>query len=122
MKKLAVIIILSVITGVAALTFALIKIAGWSGGSTYYTRIANHSLEINENGRDGVVDFSGGMPYIYNLPAYNEKGEKETISFGATRELRDGAFIRLTVVPIRGVVRWEEVLFEDMPEAVQEMF
>lgn len=122
MKKLTVTIIISIVVGVAAVAFTLFKITSWAEGSSYYTQIANHSVEINENGRDGVIDFNGGLPYIYSLPAFNENGEKQMISFGATRELREGAFIHLTVVPIRGVIRWEEVYFEDMPEAVQEMF
>ena len=122
MKKLTVTIIISIVVGVAAVAFTLFKITSWAEGSSYYTQIANHSVEINESGRDGVIDFKGGMPYIYSLPAFSEKGEKQLISFGATRELKDCAFIHMTVVPIRGVIRWEEVYIEDMPESVREMF
>lgn len=121
MKKVTVIVIVSIIAAVTAIVFALIKIADWSGGSSYYTQITNRSVEINENGRDGVVDFKGGLPYKYSLPAFSEQGEKRIISFGASRELREGAYIRLTVMPIRGVTRWEEVHFEDLPDTVKEM-
>lgn len=121
MKKIRTIVFISIIAGISAVIFALFKIAAWSEGSSYYTKITNHSVELNENGRDGVVDFKGGLPYIYSLPAFNERGEKRVISFGAARELRDGAYIRLTVMPIRGVTRWEEVYFDDLPESVKEM-
>lgn len=122
MKKLTVTVIILIAAGILAAVLALSIIASWSEGSSYYTRIANHSVELNDGGRDGVIDFKGGLPYIYSLPAFNEKGEKQTVSFGAARELKEGAFIKLTVVPVRGVIRWEEVNFEDMPEAVQEKF
>lgn len=67
----------------------------------------------------GVIDFSGGLDYSYTLPAYNDEGEEKDITFNTSRELKEGAFIRLEVVPIRGVVSWAEVQYDEMPSAVQ---
>ena len=33
--------------------------------------------------------------------------------------LKDGAFIRIEVAPIRGVISWEEMQYEQLPAAVQ---
>ncbi len=92
-----------------------------AGGTYYYAQIDNSKLE--EGGpRDGVIDMQGGMAYSYTLPAYDEKGGGKDITFGASRELREGAFIRLTLKPVRGVVEWSEVQYEELPEAVQEHY
>lgn len=85
----------------------------------YYTRIDNSKIEEGDP-RGGVIDLRGGMRYIYTLPAYDENGGRREITFGAERELREGAFIRLTVVPVRGVMEWSEVQHEEMPAAVRE--
>lgn len=57
--------------------------------------------------------------HSYTLPAYNDEGEEKDITFNTSRELKEGAFIRLEVVPIRGVVSWAEVQYDEMPSAVQ---
>ncbi len=59
------------------------------------------------------------MSYSYTLPAYNENGDKKDITFGTSRELKEGAFIRLTEMPVRGVLKWNEVQYDELPAAVQ---
>ncbi|MCI8811486.1 MAG: YxeA family protein, partial [Oscillibacter sp.] len=49
----------------------------------------------------------------------DENGSEKEITFGTSRELREGAFIRLTVMPVRGVLDWSEVQYDELPEAVQ---
>ena len=60
-----------------------------------------------------------GLAYAYDLPAYNKDGREKNISFGMSRQLREGAFLRLTVNPVRGVLAWEEMEYGDLPEAVR---
>lgn len=90
-------------------------------GSFYYTRIDNNKLTEGAP-RDGVIDMQGGMSYSYTLTAYSEKGVEREITFGASRELREGAFLQLTVSPIRGVVEWSELTYEELPMKVQERY
>lgn len=66
-----------------------------------------------------MINLSGEMDYSYTLPVYNEAGQGKDITFGASRELREGAVIRLTVTPVRGVIEWSEVQYDEMPVAVQ---
>lgn len=89
-----------------------------NGSGYYYVQIDNSKIE-QENSRDGVIDFRGGMDYSYTLSAYDEKGRRKDITFGASRELREGAFLQLTVKPLRGVVEWEEVQYDELPVDVQ---
>ncbi len=70
----------------------------------------------------GVIDFSGGMDLKYTLLSYDENGKGKDISFGTTRELKEDAFLCLTLMPVRGVVEWKEVQYEELPEAVRNQY
>ena len=96
-------------------------ISSGAGSTYYYTQIENAKIEEVDS-RGGVIDFQGGMPYSYTLPAYDENGDEKEITFGASRELREGAFLRLTLVPVRGVVEWSEASYDELPAAVQSKY
>lgn len=106
----------------AAVLVCLISLCAWllsgAGSTYYYSQIDNSNLEQTES-RGGVINLQGSLAYSYTLPSYDEKGREKEITFGASRELQEGAFIRLTVMPIRGVLEWSEVQYEELPEAVQ---
>ncbi|MDE5717204.1 MAG: YxeA family protein [Lachnospiraceae bacterium] len=113
------------IGSVILIVAALIGLGTWLysgiGSVYYYTQIDNSRISEGKP-RDGVIDLQGGMDYSYTLPAYNEKGMEKDITFGASRKLREGAFLQLTVSPIRGVVEWSEAEYEELPEAVQKEY
>ncbi len=82
--------------------------------TAYYARIDNSSVtEIAPH---------GGMSYRYSLPAYRENGHQEEMTFDTSRVLKEGAYIRLEVAPLRGVISWEEVQYEELPVAVQAQY
>ena len=89
-----------------------------AGSADYYTQIDNQKIEQVDS-RGGVIDLQGGLPYSYTLPAYDENGSEKDITFGASRELKEGAFLCLTVAPVRGVTEWREVQYDELPKAVQ---
>jgi len=62
------------------------------------------------------------MDYSYTLRCYDEDGNEKDITFGTSRELKEDAFIRLTVMPIRGVLEWVEVQYDELPTAVQKEY
>ena len=111
---------IAVAVGAALLSLGVWLYSG-SGSTYYYTQIDNSRIAEGKP-RDGVIDLDGGMSYSYTLPAYNEKGVDKEITFGASRELREEAFLKLTVSPVRGVVEWSEVQYGELPEAVQECY
>lgn len=92
-----------------------------AGGTCYYVQVDNSRLSAQEPD-GGVIDFTGGMEYKYTLPAFGQGGGGREIAFGTSRELKEGAFLRLTAVPVRGVTEWEEVQYGELPEAVQAKF
>lgn len=112
-----------IIIGVAAAVLvALIGFCVWFlsgfGSTEYYTQIDNTKVEqVETNG--GVISLKGNLPYSYTLTSYDEKGKEREITFGTSRELREGAYIRLTVMPIRGVLDWSEVQYDELPATVQ---
>ena len=114
---------LKIIIGVVAVfLIGLVGFCAWflsgSGSTEYYAQIDNTKVEqVDSNG--GVINFKGNLPYSYTLLSYDENGSEKEITFGTSRELRDGAFICLTVMPVRGVLDWSEVQYDELPAVVQ---
>lgn len=117
MRKGIIIIITALIIALACACVACTSLSD-SSSIYYYTQIDNSMLEKND-ARGGVIDFKGSLPYLYSLPAYSEEGDAQVCTFGADKELKDGAFICLRLVPLRGVVSWAEVTFDELPETVK---
>lgn len=82
--------------------------------STYYTQIDNSKME--------GLSATDSMKYEYTLTAYDEKGKEKEVIFKTSRELREGAYLKLEVMLTRGVLNWEEVQFEEMPKEVREKY
>ncbi len=114
-----------ILGGIGVIVLAAVCTCGFllsgAGSRYYYTRIDNSFLDLMEPD-GGVIDFSGGMDLKYTLLSYDENGKGKNITFGTTRELKEDAFICLTVMPVRGVVEWREVQYEELPEAVQNQY
>ena len=106
----------------AVLLIGLVGFCAWflsgSGSTEYYSQIDNSRVE-QVDAKGGVISLKGNLPYSYTLLSYDEDGSEKEITFGTSRELRDGAFIRLTFMPIRGVLDWSEVQYDELPAAVQ---
>ena len=96
--------------GIAAVVILIVGFIGFcmwflsgTGSTYYYSQIDNSKIEQTES-KGGVINFSGSMDYSYTLFSYDENGKGKDITFGTSKELKEGAFIRLTVMPIRGVL------------------
>ena len=77
----------------------------------YYTQIDNTKIE--------EVSATDDMKYEYTLTAYNKNGKEKEVQFKTSRELREGAYLELDVMQIRGVVNWREVQQEELPDDVK---
>lgn len=104
------------------LLIGLVGFCAWflseSGSAEYYSQIDNSKIEQVDS-KGGVINLKGSLPYSYTLLCYDENSGEKEITFGTSRELRDGSFIRLTFMPIRGVLDWSEVQYGELPAAVQ---
>ncbi len=77
----------------------------------YYTQIDNTKIE--------EVSATDDMKYEYTLTAYNKNGKEKEVKFKTSRELREGAYLELDVMQMRGVINWREVQTEDLPDDVK---
>lgn len=115
MKKMKVLLIC---IGAAALGLGAIAF----GIGTIYETTSNHTTYYYgqiDNGSVSGITPHGGMNYQYALHVYKENGEGTDMTLDTSRILRDGAFIRIEVAPMRGVIGWAEMLLDELPEAVR---
>lgn len=77
----------------------------------YYTQIDNTKIE--------EVSGNDDMKYQYTLTAYDKNGKAKEIQFKTSRELREGAYLELDVMSIRGVIDWREVQINELPDDVK---
>ena len=107
----------------AVLVLGIVLGCNWffseASSAHYYTQIDNS--RFRQVSQQGMIDLSGngGMDYSYTLTSYDENGGEKEITFGVSRELRGSAFLCLTVSPVRGVLNWSEVQYDELPPAVQ---
>lgn len=81
------------------------------GKTLYYSMINNEEVKLGDNQR-----------YEYKLDAFDEKGEKKTLTFTSSKHLQEGAFLELYVAPFRGVTYWKELLFDELPDKIQSIY
>lgn len=113
--KLAVVIGVLVFIILCGLTYRYVFIKDF----IYYTKIDNNELEKVDSG-GGVFDKHGGMKYEYNLKMCDKNGKIKEIRLGINRELKEGAFVKVYYYFLRGVHKWEEVEYDDLPSKVKE--
>ena len=77
----------------------------------YYTQIDNSKIE--------EISGTDDMKYQYTLTAYNKNGKSKEVQFKTSRELREGAYLELDVMQMRGVVNWREVQQDELPKDVK---
>ena len=77
----------------------------------YYTQIDNTKIQ--------EVSGTDDMKYEYTLTAYNKNGKEKEVQFKTSRELREGAYLELDVMQMRGVVNWKEVQIDDLSDDVK---
>ncbi len=103
-----------IISIIVLIAFGLLYYFCLYHNDNYYTKIDNKyvkELKTNDN-----------MKYEYTLTTYDDYGKKKTLSFKTSRVLKEDAYLNLKTMVTRGVVSWQEVSFEDLPEKVQDEY
>ncbi|WP_028391119.1 YxeA family protein [Bacillus cihuensis] len=86
------------------------------GADEYYTRIEGQGKKIEDKADNGQKYVS----YEYELPAYDQEGKKKTLTFTATKQLREKAYLSLFVKDGKGVTSYQEVTKEELPEKAKD--
>ena len=76
---------------------------------TYYTKVDNAYATQQPSG--------DGETWSYSLPAYNADGNRIDVRFLAGKQLREGAVLKLEMLPFRGVVDGEGADPSPLPAA-----
>lgn len=79
--------------------------------SEYYVQVDNSKIE--------QISRTDNMKYKYTLTGYNKNGNSKELEFNTSRELREGAYLKLDVMLLRGVITWEEVEPTELPDKVK---
>lgn len=91
-----------------------IAVAAPPMGATYYLQVDNACVTCDADGDED-------MPYRYDLPAWSEDGVGTNVVFRTARELRDGAYLRFDAAFLRGMISWEEIGADELPDAVRDL-
>lgn len=109
-----------IIGAVAALAVvALIGAGAWFGYHAVFTDPVAYYAQVDADCLTQAGENNNDFAYHYDLPAASADGKTETLGFDTSRELRDGAYLKLDTLVLRGVVHWEEVSWEDIPAPAQ---
>lgn len=95
-------------------------VGAWWGFGRVFTEFDEWYAQVDGDRLSEAEENANGFDYHYDLPAANASGEAEEIGFDTSRELREGAYLKLETLALRGVVKWEEVSWDEIPEAAQE--
>ena len=95
-------------------------VGAWWGFGQVFTEFDEWYAQVDSDRLSEAGENANGFDYHYDLPAANASGEVEEIGFDTSRELREGAYLKLETLALRGVVKWEEVSWDEIPEAAQE--
>lgn len=109
-EKLPVIFMVILAIAICGLTIYFMEFKSF----TYYTQIDNSKLE--------KISATDDMKYEYSLDCYNENGKKKEIKFKTSRELREDAYLKLKVLLVTGVNKWEEVQYDELPDKVKTQY
>ena len=92
-----------------AICFVVIYVLFYQS-TDYYVKVDNTKLKaLSEE----------DMKFEYTLDGYNSKGRFKKLTFKTSRKLKEGAYLKLEVMYVRGVINWEEVTFKQIPTKAQ---
>lgn len=103
-----------IVAGILVIVCMSVAFLATQGNTDYYTQIDNKWVT--------EIPPHGAMNYKYTLSSYDEKGTEKDVTFETSKILTDKAFLCLKVNPLRGVVTWAEVQYDELPSAVQQQY
>ena len=94
-------------------------VGAWWGYQQVFVSSTEYYAQVDNTRLSSAGENSNGFDYHYDLPAVDASGGEETLGFDTSRELREDAYLKLETLALRGVVRWEEVAWDDIPADAQ---
>ncbi|MEK4029980.1 YxeA family protein [Pseudobacillus sp. FSL P4-0506] len=117
MKKLILAVGIGIVIIVGALIFMQNVNFNRIGTDKYYTQINGEGSKMEDKGSNGVVY----VRYEYELPAYDQDGDKKTLTFTSEKQLREKAYLLLYTKSGKGVTSYQEIPAKELPEKAAKM-
>ncbi|OUP07306.1 YxeA family protein [Collinsella sp. An2] len=105
---------------VTCLVICAAAAAAWWGYQQVFVDSSEWYVQVDNARLTKADENNNGFDYHYDLPAADAQGKQETLGFDASHELREGAYLKLETLALRGVVSWEEVSWDEIPAAAQD--
>lgn len=87
------------------------------GADKYYTQINGEGTKMEDKTSEGTIYIS----YEYKLSTYDKDGNKKTLTFTSSKQLREDAYLLLFVKDGKGVTSYQEVAADELPKKAAEM-
>lgn len=94
--------------------------AAWQGYRAVFTEPEAYYAQVDADKLTSAGENNNDFDCHYDLPAVSATGEEKELGFDTSRELRDGAYLKLETLAMRGVTGWEEVSWDEIPAAAQD--
>lgn len=105
---------------VTCLVICAAAAAAWWGYQQVFVDSSEWYVQMDNARLTKADENNNGFDYHYDLPAADAQGKQETLGFDTSHELREGAYLKLETLALRGVVSWEEVSWDEIPAAAQD--
>jgi len=116
MKKILIPIIVFIVLIVAGIIFLMSFDFNRFGKSHAYIEVMEPTEILEDQLSNGEIM----KRYAYNQNAYKDNGEEIKITFTASKELRQGAYLQMYLDKKGNVTSYDEISFDDIPKAAQE--
>ena len=93
---------------IAGALMGVYHLANTDNASAWYVRVDDAVAQERSDGDEGVWE--------YTLEAYDEHGSHRQLTFTASKRLKAAAYLKLGYMPVRGVISWEEIPSDQVPE------
>ena len=119
-KKIGIVIVVAVL----AITFMTVAFLTTQTNTDYYTQIDNRWVTDIKIAVPTGTETAAAKRMFHDKVGifYDESGNAKDVTFETSKVLTDGAYLCLKVAPIRGVVTWAEMQFDELPSSVQEKY
>jgi uncharacterized protein (TIGR01655 family) len=115
MKKLIIAILFLIVLGAGFLSFMKNLNINRIGADQYYVQIKGKGVEkVDKTDNGEKITW-----YEYTLSAFNKDGEEKKLTFTASKQLREDAYLCLYVKDETKVTSYNEVKKDELPEKVK---
>lgn len=74
------------------------------------------------NNKQVIGKHANDVKYKYTIYSYDENGNKKKLTFKTNKMIKNGTYLKLKVSFIRGVVKWEKLKYQKLPNNIKNKY